>query len=304
VRSPTAALGDSTPLSRPAPFSPVPSTDGVALAVHVLAGSPGQRPILMTHATGFHALVWGPLARHLPGFEVFAPDLRGHGDSPAPTGRGMVWDGFADDVLAVVDAMTASGIDTIDLLAVGHSKGGAALLLAEERRPGTFGALYCYEPVVMPPDSAMAMPGEGQDNPLAAGALRRRDQFPSRDEAFANYSSKLPFSALDPDALRAYVDHGFADQPDGSVRLKCRPEIESATYRMGGAHDGFAHLGTIGCPVTIATGAVHGIGPAAAASRIADAIPNGHLESFPDLGHFGPLEDPARLAACILAALT
>jgi len=302
VRSSSAALGDNTPLSQPAWFSPVQSSDGVDLAVHLLAGAPGDRPILLTHATGFHALVWAPLARHLPGFAVFAPDLRGHGDSPPPTGWDMAWDGFADDVLAVVDAMTGAGVDTTDLLAVGHSKGGAALLLAEERRPGTFGALYCYEPVVMPPDATMARSGDGDDNPLAQGALRRREQFASRDEAFANYSSKLPFSALDPDALHAYVDHGLADQPDGTVRLKCRPEIEAATYRMGGAHDGFAHLGEIRCPVTIATGAVGWAGPAAAAGRIADAIPNGRLDSFPDLGHFGPLEDPAGIAARILAA--
>ena len=276
------------------------STNGVELAVHLLAGRTGDRPILLTHATGFHALVWAPLAQHLSGYEVYAPDLRGHGDTPPPISRDMNWDGFADDVLAVVDSMTGTGLDTTDLLAVGHSKGATALLLAEQRRPGTFGALYCYEPVANPPEFSLA--DAGGENPLAVGALRRRDQFASRDEAYANYSGKLPFSALDPAALRAYVDHGFADQPDGTVRLKCRPEIESAVYRMGAAHDGFAHLGEIRCPVTIGTGVVSWFGPAAAAATIAEALPDGRLDSFPELGHFGPLEDPAGIAAAVLAA--
>jgi len=264
-----------------------------------LAASDTDRPILLAHATGFHALVWQPLAGHLDGFRVFAPDLRGHGDSTPPVGRGLDWNGFADDVLAVVDAMDAAGIDTEGLLAVGHSKGGAALLLAEERRPGTFGGLYCYEPVVMPSDATV--PGAGS-NLLAESALRRRDTFESRQAAYDNYAGKLPFSALDAGALHAYVDHGFADQDDASVRLKCRPELESAVYRMGSEHDAFDHLAEVTCPVTVASGEVSDFGPAAFAHRIADRLPHGMLVEFPELGHFGPLEDPAAVAASILAS--
>ena len=85
----------------------------------------------------------------------------------------------------------------------------------------------------MPPQVRSETGPTGDRNPLAEGALRRRPTFASRDEAFENYSSKPPFSALDPDALRAYVDHGFADEPDGTVRLKCRTRD-----RGGGLPDG------------------------------------------------------------------
>jgi len=305
VRTPPPRSGadDRRPLADLAGFSPVDSTNGVTLAVHLLAGTPQDRPLLLAHATGFHALAWLPLARQLNGFQVVAPDLRGHGDSTQPIDRGLEWDGFADDILAVVDAMAAAGIATTGLLAAGHSKGGAALLLAEQRRPGTFGALYCYEPVVMPSDDALGTPSDSVGgNLLAEGALRRRDQFASRAEAIANYSGKLPFSALDPEALDAYVDHGFADQDDETVRLKCRPELEAAVYRMGGTHRAFDHLGDVRCPVTIAMGMTSAFGPAAFAARIADALPRGRLETFPDLGHFGPLEDPHRIATHIMAS--
>ncbi|MGZ4757554.1 MAG: alpha/beta fold hydrolase [Acidimicrobiales bacterium] len=316
MRSPSPGVDDGATLTRAAGFSPVASTHGVRLAVHRLATADDPadqdqesddtslRPILLCHATGFHGMVWAPLARHLEGFVAFAPDLRGHGDSPAPADRDMDWNGFADDVLAVVDAMAASGIDVGHLVAAGHSKGGASLLLAKQRRPGTFGAIYCYEPVVMPPPLRTVMGAdEGRANPLAEGALRRRATFASRDEAYANYASKLPLSALDPEALRAYVDHGFADQPDGTVTLKCRPEVESAVYRMGGLHDAFDHLGAVRCPVTIGVGEADEGGPAAFASMIVDALPQGRLAEYPDLGHFGPLEDPARIAASILDAV-
>ena len=201
-------------------------------------------------------MVWQPLARHLTGYHAVAPDLRGQGDSSPPVGRAMDWAGFADDVLAVVDAWEVD-----DLVAVGHSKGGAALLLAEQRRPGTFRALWLYEPVVFPsgatigpsPTGSPSSPSE-PSNPLAEGALRRRSTFASRQAAYDNYRSKPPLSVLDPAALHAYVDHGFDDQPDGTVALKCRPEVESAIFRMASDNGAFGHLGQVSCPVTIARG--------------------------------------------------
>lgn len=275
----------------------VASTDGVTIAVHELGGD--GPPLLLAHATGFHGMVWAPIAVRLADrARCVAPDLRGHGDSPVPVGHPFHWDCFADDVLAVVDDLDPGG----PIVAAGHSKGGAALLLAEQRRPGTFSALYCFEPIVFPPRSGPP-PGEGGEHPLAAGALRRRQVFASRDEAYDNYASKPPFSALHPDALRAYVDHGFADQPDGTVRLKCLGENEAQVYRMGGNHGAFARLGEIACPVTVARGALGGTSPADIAAPIAEALPHGRLEVHDDLGHFGPLEDPARIAERIAAAL-
>ncbi|MGH9188384.1 MAG: alpha/beta fold hydrolase, partial [Acidimicrobiales bacterium] len=110
----------------------IPSTDGVVLAVHDLGGA-GPR-LLLTHATGFHGRVFAPLARALGGrFRCVAPDLRGHGVTTTPEGLGYEWSGFGDDVRAVID-----GLGDGPWFGAGHSLGGAALLMAEERRPGTF----------------------------------------------------------------------------------------------------------------------------------------------------------------------
>jgi pimeloyl-ACP methyl ester carboxylesterase len=267
----------------------VTTPDGLLVPVHDLGGD--GPALLLAHATGFHGLVWQPLASHLPGRRCWAPDLRGHGDASTPPDRGFEWQGFADDVLAIVDRFGWR-----DVAAVGHSKGGADLLLAEQRRPGTFRALYLFEPVVIPPGHSTP---DGMEHPLAERALRRRRTFDSYEAALENFSSKPPLDVLDPAALTAYVRHGFAQREDGTVELKCAPADEAQVYRMGAAHDAFDHLERVACPVVVARGDSTDFGPGAFAPAIVEALPRGRLRDFPGLGHFGPLERPDEVAASV-----
>jgi pimeloyl-ACP methyl ester carboxylesterase len=269
----------------------IPSTDGVTLAVHDLGGE--GPTLLLCHATGFHGMVWRPLAMSLlDAFHCWSIDFRGHGDSSSPD-IDYDWDGFADDVLAVVD-----GLELERPFAVGHSKGGASLLLAEERRPGTFRAMWHYEPVVFPPDAADA---EGQ-NPLAEGARKRREVFDSHEAAYANFASKPPLDVLREDALRAYVEHGFGLQPDGTVLIKCRAEHEARVYSMARHHHAFESLHMVRCPVVVARGRLVP-GPAMVAEVVAEALPGGRLEVYEHLGHFAPMEDPDGMGAAARAFL-
>jgi len=270
----------------------VPSTNGVTIRVHDLGGDDSSPALLLCHATGFHGLVWSPLAAHLrERYRIFSLDFRGHGDSTLPTdGRGLRWEGFGDDVLAVIDALELDRP-----FAIGHSKGGAALLLAEQARTGLLKAVYAFEPIVFPPmEAPVDVPD--QSNPLAAGARKRRAVFESKDAAYENFASKPPLSVLHPDALRAYVDHGFAEQPDGTVRLKCLPDAEAEVYEMGRHHGAWGRLGDVWCPVVVAAGGqTTSITPDVARMQV-DQLRDGELEVFEDLGHFGPLEDPAAVA--------
>jgi pimeloyl-ACP methyl ester carboxylesterase len=270
----------------------VPSTDGVSIAVHDLGGAGPD--LLLCHPTGFAGLIWRPVAARLPEFHCLAPDLRGHGDSPTADDHDFDWHGFADDVLAIVDELGLAGC-----VAGGHSKGGAALLLAEQRRPGTFRALWCYEPVVFPgPPPPMPIGA----NPMATVARRRRSSFPSRDVAFENFRSKPPLDVFTEEALDAYLDGGFREEADGSLVLKCDPEHEARVFEMGAHHGAYQGLGEVLCPVTVVRGAV-APGPAQFADAIVAGLPNATLEVHEDLGHFGPQQAPDVMAASIRRAL-
>ena len=122
----------------------------------------GERTALLVHGIMSDHRLWrrvGPaLADH--GYRVVAVDLRGHGGSPR-AGRYSPWL-FADDLVETLPA----GAE----LAIGHSLGGLALLLAAERlRPGR--AVYSD------PAWSLADP----DRPVAPAVFRqyatlRRDQ--------------------------------------------------------------------------------------------------------------------------------
>jgi len=282
----------------------VVTSDGVGIETYDLGGT--GPPLILAHATGFHGRVWLPVAARLrPRFRCIAFDSRGHGDSARAPGGDYNWNGFGRDVLAVAAAL----VPGVDLAggggggrprAVGHSCGGAALLLAEEAQPGTFEALYCYEPVV----AAFAFEAESPTgDPLAAGARRRRAVFASRAAALANYAAKPPFAGLDRSALEAYVEWGFHDRADGTVELACAPEDEARVYEQASSNHAYRDLGRVACPTTLAVGgknAHFGVDVVTAvAARVAGPT---SVEVHDDLGHFGPMERPDEIAASILAA--
>jgi len=269
----------------------VPSTDGVELEVHDLGGDGPD--LLLAHATGLHGRVWEPFASQLDGFHRWSIDFRAHGDSDPPLTRPLEWEGFADDVLATIDA-----VGMTRPVGVGHSMGAAALLMAEARRPGTFRALWCFEPAVIPGDAPGA---PHMDNPMSQGALRRRPTFASPHDAVATFAAKPPFSGVPAETLERYVEHGFAPTADGAITLKCTPAAEAEVFAYGPASSAFAALATVGCPVTIGVGDEATM-PAAFCRDITAALADGRLEQFDGLTHFGPLEDHGRLSRSVRQA--
>ena len=283
------------PLASIAPSGWAVASDDQEVAYYEL-GAAGP-PLLLVHATGFCGPAMAPVAALLaPSFRCIALDSRGHGASPRPADGDFSWAGFGADALAVVDELGLEGA-----IGIGHSCGAAALLLAEQARPGTFAGLYCYEPIVYPHDTVLEPSLEG--NPLSAGALRRRWRFADREEALVNFSAKAPFDTLDPEVLAAYVDNGFEPDPAGGIRLRCRREDEARVYAHGFSHDAYAHLGAVPCPVTLAGGEyTDAIGPDLLA-RYARRLDKVEVVTLPGLGHFGPLEDPAAVARSFARSL-
>ena len=282
------------------------AADGVEIATYHFGGE--GPPLMLAHATGFHGRCWLPLAARLTDrFSVWGIDHRGHGSSGKdPRGVYDDWSVFVDDLLVVLDELGGEGWS-----GVGHSMGGAVLLMAEARRPGTFTGLCCYEPVVIPPGMLAQAPGTGSPGAEPSGnggslmsdlARRRRAVFESKSAARQNYASKPPFSRFDPAALDAYVEFGMVDTDQG-VTLACAREDEASVYEGAGRTDAWEHLGEVRVPVTV-LGGQESIDPVGRlVEDVARRIPRGAALRVEGVGHFGPFEAPGRVADLAAAAL-
>ncbi len=269
----------------------VSSTEGVEVAVHDFGGE--GPTLLLCHATGFCAHTLVPMIERLRlRYRCVAADVRGHGRTARPEGASLRWSGLAADVAAVARDLAPDG----GLLAFGHSMGGTSVILSEADEPGLFGRAWLFEPILLPDWPEL----DGDDLPeIAQAAARRRATFASAEEARARYSGRPPLSLLDPRALDAYIEHGFRPLDDGSITLRCRPEDEALVFANHGSGSA-RRIHEIDLPMVLARGAITGPvdrSPAAWVQDAADANSGLAVAAYPELSHFGPLQDPDRVAA-------
>jgi pimeloyl-ACP methyl ester carboxylesterase len=190
------------------------------------------------------------------------------------------------------------------LIGFGHSMGGSALLMAAHRDPTLFELIVAFEPIGSPQlaPSSDDGPPPALLTTMVEAARRRRRSFRSYDEAIDNFGSKPPMSAFAPEALRNYVEHGFAPSADG-VTLRCDPELEAQTFLNGRNNGVWDLLPEIKTPVVLVIGAAEDVGPAATGEEIARRLPNATFRHVPHLDHFAPFTHPDEMAAMVVDAV-
>jgi pimeloyl-ACP methyl ester carboxylesterase len=182
-------------------------------------------------------------------------------------------------------------------MGVGHSMGGAALLMAAQRSPQQFERLVLFEPIA---HDAPVDPVDMEALPIVQGARRRRRRFGSFDEAYGNFEDKPPLSLMTPEVLRLYIEHGFRIVDDG-IDLLCSPETEADIFvnaRQNGVWD---LLPEVAIPVTVVAGVIDETQPSQWAQAIAERLPKGRYIHLPHQTHFGPFSHPEEFAALVLA---
>jgi len=98
-------------------------------------------------------------------------------------------------------------------------------------------ALILIEPVFFPPDIlALLMKAVKSDVadqlPVVKIALRRRDYWSNRQEAFDHFRPKSVFAQLTDEALWDYVTAGLVPGGDGSLKLAYPPTMEARVYAL------------------------------------------------------------------------
>ena len=265
------------------------------------------RPILLHHANGFCAGTWGLVAGHLTKrHRVYAMDARGHGDSDAcRVPEEAEWPSFVSDAAQVARLIAEAHGESRLAMAVGSSFGGIVCACAEAYHGPCFERIVMLDPPIHPNAqmcAALGLPappeGPTRQNELVEMTLRRRSEWPSREALVESWQGKAMFADWQPGGFELYLDHGFKDLPDGSVALKCDPQVEANIFATTGVMDPLDFLPRVTVPVQLVR-AVHGFFPEDLFRALADVLPNGtYLEI--DAGHLLPLEAPEQCVEVVL----
>lgn len=273
----------------------LPSRGG---AMAALDFGPANRSVdvIFSHANGFNARTYRSILRPLAErLRILAIDLRGHGATTLPTtieGR-EGWPQFRDDLLALMAAVADGPV-----VLAGHSMGGTSSLLAAAAEPGRVKALALFDPVVMPAGMA-ADPDAMQDNPLAAGAQRRRAIFPSKAAVVEAYTGKGAFRTWSPEQLADYVEAGFRETETGEVTLTSTPAWEASNFRTHN-YDAWAAFRATRCPIRILRAEAASTFRLEGAEAELTATGRIAIETVPGTSHFLPMERPDLVRAMLL----
>lgn len=226
----------------------------------------GRTPVVLIHGAGGSHLHWPAELRNLPGSEVLAVDLPGHGRSPGP-GRDSIA-GYAEVVQTLMAALAMPRA-----ILCGHSMGGAIAQWLALERPGLVaglvlvgtGAKLRVAPelvggVLDDTESAVVLMVDWSYGPAASPVLKAAGLSAMRQ--------------VDPAVL--YGDLVACDRFDTRQRL---PEIQAPTLVIGATADRMT--------------------PWKFSQYLADQIPRAELVTIQDAGHMMTLEAPDQVAAAV-----
>ena len=271
------------------------------LRLHV-AFWPGEGdPVLLLHATGFHARCWDEIIRRLPGRPVYAVDLPCHGLSEAvrpPPG----WDdtsGMVADLVRQLDLQRVTG--------AGHSFGGHILTKVAAVEPQRFLGILLLDPVIPDPELLRSWQAAGEFEPVS----RRRNVWASPEEMEEAFRRRVPYDTWDAAVLRDYCRYGLVkDEGTEHFRLACPPECEAAIYGNTGGHTVYAQLPRVTVPVRIlrARGRrpedrLHDFRPSPTWPALVTHLPKAEEIHLVELDHFFPMSAPWLVAEQLAWAL-
>ena len=196
---------------------------------------PSGKPVIhFLHGNGYCGRVYWPMLQALQtDFDIFISDIQGHGD----TDHGGHFHGWNRTAALCLEAWHAKSgqFGEVPYFAVGHSFGGVVSALMMGREPTAFRRAVLLDPVLFTPAMIGVMVlsdvvGLYKRNTMASKARDRRQHWPDRAAAYANFYERGMFKGWVPEALQAYVDYALKDAEGGSVELKCRPSREADIF--------------------------------------------------------------------------
>lgn len=270
-----------------------------------LGGNPENPAMHMALANGFVPQTYLPLLRHFHAdyHTVCLPPraLWGAGDPPPLDGTEPDWTQLADDLLA---GFAQYGLR--DVVAIGHSFGGIATLLAALKQPDAFKALILLDPTILAPQILASIAqaraqGQADKMPLAQMALRRRSEFESAEAAFERFRGKSLFAQWPDETLRLYAEHGTVPAPGAGVALAWPPQWEAFYFATGYVKiwEDLPAINALPLPILFVSGGDSDTFLPQSAAKVREIVSNKSHATVEGHGHLFPQSAPQQSARLI-----
>jgi pimeloyl-ACP methyl ester carboxylesterase len=251
------------------------SRSPVPLEVHDEGSGPA---ILLLHGIGGDRSVWNAVLPSLARqFRVLAPDLRGHGRTPAPAGSQFTFDELLGDVTHLLDAKRLSDAHWVGL------SGGALLAL----RAGL--------------DRKEQVRSVTMISGMAYTDAHTRSMTDRLTETYAEggpdaFALRLLKDLYYPDWIEAHLD--FADRVRKGIAHRDLASAEAWT-RSADRFDERNRIASLGRPALIVQGMDDALVDPAHGRILRQSIPGSQIRILAQTGHMVPVERPAETAEAI-----
>jgi pimeloyl-ACP methyl ester carboxylesterase len=261
--------------------------DGRRLHHLLWPGDPEATPLVLVHGINVQAHTWDPIAAALSTQrQVFAVDLRGHGDSDWAK-DGYQLRSFVSDLVAVAASL---GIERAAWL--GHSLGARITIALAGMHPELTAALLLS-------DTGPEVPRSGAEFSRAiVSSTREVRGFSSAHEALEHFRALHPEWRADFHDL--HVAHQLRLNWAGKLVFKSDPDLFWLTGSSGSAENPFLWdmLAAVTSPALLVWGSRSGFFDADLLERMRVACPQ-LVEVCLDSGHYVPREQPEQFTQTV-----
>jgi pimeloyl-ACP methyl ester carboxylesterase len=239
----------------------------------------GRPRIAMVHGAGGTHVVWQPQSRALAhaGYNVFVPDLPGHGLSDD------------DPALVSVEDLAAWLRTAIAAVSQQYSAAETPLILAGHSMGACIATTYA---ATWPQDvAALALVGASLEMKVNGALLK--DCLDNQPQAVAFITSfghgRLTHLAA------ATTPGAWTLGADRALMLDSLPPVLQRDFAMCATWRGATHAPKVRCPTIVVSGVQDRMTPARAGKQLADAIPGARYELVAGSGHMLMSEAPRPL---------